>query len=143
MEDGKPAKRLEKGRSKQGRRRSGRPESRTVSAGKPPPAGTSAGHAEKRAIHPPTRQAGLDTQTGQQGTQTAGSAGGGGSHRANGGAKRDRTYIREPLCRTQLRIPAATRGQRRLAASGSATRHRESLGGGCRPQRLLRFDPAG
>src|ERR1039458_907002 len=114
METGKLAKRPEKGRTKQGRSRSGRSEGRALSAGKPPTAGTSAGHAKKGAIHPPTRQAGLDTQTGQQGTQAAGSAGGGGSRRANSGAKCDRTHIREHLCRTQLRIPATTRGQRRL-----------------------------
>src|ERR1035441_761120 len=139
METGKPAKRPENGRAKQGSSRSGRPESRAVSAGKPPPAGTSAGHAEKRAIHPPTRQAGLDTQAGQQGTQAAGSAGGRGSRGGRGGAKGDRTRVREPLCRTQLRIQTATRGQRRLATSGSTARHRESLGGGCRPQRLLQI----
>ena len=39
-----------------------------------------------------------DTQAGQQGTQTAGSAGGGGSRRANGGAKCDRANLREHLC---------------------------------------------
>jgi len=85
-------------------------------------------HAEKRAIHAPTRQAGLDTQAGQQRTQAAGSAGGGGSRRANGGAKWDRAGVREHLCRTQLRFQAATRGQRRLAASGSTARHRSRSG---------------
>src|SRR5208283_2187734 len=93
MEKGKPAKRPQNGRTKQRRGGSGRPEGRPVSARKPPPARTSAGHAEKRAIHPPTRQAGLDTQAGQQRTQAAGSPGGGGSRRANGGAKCDRTHI--------------------------------------------------
>src|ERR1019366_7605140 len=52
MEKGKPAKRPESGRAKQGSGRSGRQEGRAISAGKPPTAGPSAGQAEKGAIHP-------------------------------------------------------------------------------------------
>src|SRR5437879_4894184 len=97
MEDGKPAKRGGQYGPQQEPAQARRPTLSALCRAKGPAAASLAGHTPKWGISTAARPTGLDTETGQQGTETVGHPSGGKSSRRNGRAPSHRTDFRADL----------------------------------------------
>src|SRR5436305_72917 len=109
VEDAKPAKCRGQGGPQQKQAQARRPALLALCATKGLAAAGLAEQTPQRGISTAARETGLDTETGQQGTEAAGHPTGRKSSRRNGRAPSHRTDFRADLRSTELRIPARTR----------------------------------
>src|SRR6185295_4718713 len=104
----------------------------TLRGNQPATIAESPGKAQEGRIPTQACATSLDSKDGKQRAAAIRRTSGRKPSRGNGAAQRDRTYIRERICRTQLRIPVQAGSQRCAAPSGATAPKGEVLGSGRR-----------